>query len=471
MNEIVLSDKVYEYLYIFSPVYEFPLLHPVPLNREEGKDLREKNHILREEEIRTRFKEFKEKKYSLEKLIKLAVKEEHSILGEVLAQFYCDGLFDEKLFILLMELDDEGKDVYDYVRYLHRNESIDLNEVIGMIKKLSNNKNLLMNLISLEFIEDDDNALIAKEDEEIKKMYWSRNIRLRISDKAEHKVFMWALDECKKYGSLHTYLELLYDIRDKISFQELYNAIFAISNLKGDVPSSMTDYYLEEILKELQEAFIMDDEKCAELATLEWMCRNVLEWEQMKCMQKIMKNDPMFYAQLVRIIYKADDDDPSDKKKRELANKIYSGFDKAKFCPTEKDGKVSYENLKNWIEKFKELLVSQKQEGLFGNLVGRLLASSPIGEDGYSPCEAVRKIIEEYHSDSLKTSYVVAEENKRGVYTVDAGKSELILYHRYKKNAEGLQEQYPRTAEIYFTLSDIYKREADFERKRAEDEW
>ena len=215
----------------------------------------------------------------------------------------------------------------------------------------------------------------------------------------------------------------------------------------------------------------MDDEKCAELATLEWMCRNVLEWEQMKCMQKIMKNDPTFYAQLVRIIYKADDDDPSDKKKRELANKMYSGFDKAKFCPTEKDGKVSYENLKNWIEKFKELLVSQKQERLFGNLVGRLLAYSPIGEDGYSPCEAVRKIIEEYHSDSLKTSYVVAEENKRGVRTVDAGKSELILHHRYKKNAEGLQEQYPRTAEIYFTLSDIYKREADFERKRAEDEW
>lgn len=54
MNEIVLSDKVYEYLYIFSPVYEFPLLHPVPFSREECKDLREKNHILREEEIKTR---------------------------------------------------------------------------------------------------------------------------------------------------------------------------------------------------------------------------------------------------------------------------------------------------------------------------------------------------------------------------------------------------------------------------------
>lgn len=192
---------------------------------------------------------------------------------------------------------------------------------------------------------------------------------------------------------------------------------------------------------------------------------------------------PFFYAEkIVAIpnntnIFVYGEDEPCytrDKvvlRKRTKRNIINSGFDKAKFCPTEKDGKVSYENLKNWIEKFKELLVSQKQERLFGNLVGRLLAYSPIGEDGYSPCEAVRKIIEEYHSDSLKTSYVVAEENKRGVHTVDAGKSELILHHRYKKNAEGLQEQYPRTAEIYFTLSDIYKREADFERKRAEDEW
>ena len=38
--------------------------------------------------------------------------------------------------------------------------------------------------------------------------------------------------------------------------------------------------------KELDYPFIDDDEKCAELATLEWMCRNVLEWEYMKCMQK-----------------------------------------------------------------------------------------------------------------------------------------------------------------------------------------
>jgi hypothetical protein len=244
-----------------------------------------------------------------------------------------------------------------------------------------------------------------------------------------------------------------------------------ITELQGGISNSMTDYYLKEILQELQETSIMDEKKCDELALLEWTCRNVLEWDQMKCMQKVMKNNPKVYAELVGIIYKADDNESGNEGKKLLANKIYAGFEKAKFCPTEKDGKVSYENLKEWIEKFKDLLNSQKQERLFGNLVGRLLAYSPIGEDGYSPCEAVRMIIEEYYSDALKNSYVIAERNKRGAHVVDAGESELILCDRYQKNVQGLQEQYPRSAEIYFTLSDIYKSEAEFERKRAEDEW
>lgn len=237
------------------------------------------------------------------------------------------------------------------------------------------------------------------------------------------------------------------------------------------IPDDMADYYLREVLGKLQQAFISDTEKSVELAMLEWTCVNVLEWEDMKCMQKVMKEEPYFYAVLINIIYKTEDNEEVNEEKRELFNMVYSGFDKVKFCPAEKDGVVVYENLKNWIEKFRELLINQKQERLFGSLLGRLLAYSPDGKDGYAPCEAVRMIIEEYYTDSLKKSYVMEEENKRGVHTVDAGKSELILYQKYQKNAEALQEQYPYTAEIYFAISDDYKRWADYERKHAEDEW
>ncbi len=471
MNAIDMDEKIYDYVYIFSPKYNFPLLNPVPYSREESTEIRNKNHVLREEEINARIKEFKEIGYSINGLIQLAVTGKYELVGEVLAQFYCAGIFDEKVFFSLMNNDEEGKYVYGYVSYLHRKGTVDLGSVIEKVKSISDNKNLLTNIISLEIIEDSEKSFIANENEDIKEMYWSRNLRLRISDKAEHKVFVWAISECRKYGSFHSYLELLYGIKDKISIQELYKAILEISDIKSDVVNSMTDYYIKDILDILQRAFIEDDEKCEELASLEWLCRGALEWEYMKCMQKIMKNDPTFYALLVSVIYKVDDNETVDEEKRKLANKVYSGFDKAKFCPTEKDGQVIYENLKVWIEKFRELLINQKQERLFGNLVGRLLPYSPIGEDGYSPCEAVRMIIEEYFTDSLKSSYVVAEVNKRGVHTVDAGKSELMLHQRYQKNAEALQEHYPYTAEIYFAISDNYKREAEYERKRAEDEW
>ena len=470
MNEIIVDEKIYDFLCIFSHKYDFPLLNPIP-NSKEGTDIHDKNYILREKEIKARLKEFNEKGYSIDRLIQLAVQEKYEIVGEVFAQFYCNGSFNEKVLCSLIKNDEEGKSVYDYVSYIYRNGIIDLRKVVEQVKSISENKNLLTNLISLEIIDDCENALIASEDEDIKKMYWSKSVRLKISDKAEHRVFVWAIRECQKYGSFHTYLEFLYEIKDKISVQELYKATLEISDIKNNVVNSMTDYYLKGIFDILQKYFIEDDKKCTELATLEWFFRELLEWENMKCMQKIMKDDPTFYASLVSIIYKMDGCEDVDEAKRKLADKVYSWFNEAKFCPTEKNGKVTYENLKRWIEKFRNLLTSQKQEKLFGNLIGCLLAYSPIGEDGYSPCEAVRMIIEEYYTDSLKTSYVMEEENKRGIHIVDAGKSELILCQRYKENAEVLQEQYPYTAEIYFEISDNYKCESKYERKCAEDEW
>ena len=92
------------------------------------------------------------------------------------------------------------------------------------------------------------------------------------------QVFLWALNECEKYGTCDNYFELLYDVREKISIQELYDATVKISDMKGGIASSMTIYYIGEILKELQDAFITDDEKCAELVSVEWLCRNILEW-------------------------------------------------------------------------------------------------------------------------------------------------------------------------------------------------
>lgn len=473
LNEIVMNDGIYNFLYLFTSNYEFPLLHPVSFDREDNSGIRRnENALLREKEINTQISIFKRRQYSLEKLVVLAIKEDKKLLGEVLAQFYCGGNYDEKVLELLLKEDREGKHVYDYIRILMWKGSVSLKDALKKVKDISDNENLIVNLISLEEIKDDSNAIIAYENEAIKRAYWSRSIRLRISEKADEKVCLWALSECQKYGTLESYLEMLFDLKDKLKDIQLYEFIFAIEEMSSGIPNSMTDYYLSELLKIIQEKFLYDIEKCSKIAALEWLCRNILDWGQMKCMQYMMKIDPSIYANLIKIIYKSEEDgDVVDKEKSDLANKVYSGFDKAKFCPAEKDGKVNYESLKEWLEKFKELLILQRQGKLFENLIGRLLAYSPMGEDGYMPCEAVRIIIEEYYSEYLKTSYIVAEENKRGVHKADAGKSEMKLYQKYRNNAEVLQCKYPHTAEIYFDLSSSYKWQAERERKRAEDEW
>ncbi len=474
LDKIETEDPVYEYLYLFSNEYGFPLLSPVPYNREDDtKESRTKNKILRETEIISKIKTFKDENYSLEKLVDIVLQYNKKNLGSILAQFYCDGVYDEKIFEMLLRKDKEGESAYDFARTLFYKQTVDLKELLTKVKQSTSNENLIVNLIGLQLIDDYKNAIIESEDEAIKKAYWSRGFRLRIDSNANEELCIWALNECYKFGTLDTYIELLFDLREKLKPIQIYEYIIKIykMNMNSNSPSTMTDYYLEEILNIIQDSFLNEVEICQKIAELEWYCRNILEWEQMKCTQYMMKLDPTIYAGLVNIIYKTDEKDEVDEKKADLANKIYAGFNKAKFCPAEKNGKVKYEEIREWLDKFKKLLITQKQDRLFDRIIGRLLVYSPLGEDGYMPCEAVRKIIEENFSESLKNSYIIAEENKRGIHTVDAGKSEMILYEKYKRNAEAFQYQYPHTADIYFALSDSYRKQAEWERKRAEDEW
>lgn len=125
-----------------------------------------------------------------------------------------------------------------------------------------------------------------------------------------------------------------------------------------------------------------------------------------------------------------------------------------------------------WISQFKELLANNKQLKLFDHLIGRLLPYAPEGEDGIVPCEAVRRFIEDNVTPKMKSSFIVEEENRWGVHVVDGGKAERARSENYKKKADSLLEAgYPRTADIFMTISDNYRYMADEERRHAEDEW
>lgn len=471
-STISVENKVYDFLYLFTQSYDFPLLNPIPFHREEkSSSSREENKVLREKEILSQFKIFKENGYSIDELIELAATNDKYSIGEVLAEFYCENIFDKNIYVKLFESDASLKQAYEYARTLYHTGNVSVNAILKTTKEITKNSNFIACIISLEQISNDKTALIRDESEDVKKEYWSLNLRRTIADDVGESACLWALDQCKKYGTLDSYLQLLFDIKDQITDLNLYNSILYLTDFKTGVNHSMTDYYLKKLLEILQSKYNDDAERCTSLGFLEWQCREILEWEDMKCMQKVMKVDPSMYAMLAKAIFKSEETDEVTEEQRNIANKLYSGYNKAQFCPCEKDGRVDYDELKAWIDAFKDMLTAQKQLRLFEHLIGRLLVFSPPGEDGFMPCEAVRRIIEDNYSDSLKREYAIAEKNKRGVYTFSAGQEELQISENYKNNALHLQEKYPHTAEIYFYLSDSYKWDAEQERKRAENEF
>ena len=468
MNSIMVSNYVYDYLYLFENRYNFPLLNPEPFDKEETSN-RDINAERRSQEITSRMEEFKKNKYSLEELVKLACDYGYSEIGTVLAEFYSKDGFDEDVYDLLLSDDTREKYAYDYAKFFVANGRGYLNEIIRITRERVSNEQLLVKLISLEVIESP-NCIIANETESIKKRYWQSGI-YSMSIKAEHDTYTWALGECYRYGTAGALLALLFDAKEKLTPEDIYDYIFGIENMESCAGGQLSDYYLEELLKIIQAEYINIPDSCEKIAMLEWRCRNVLNWDQMVCLQKVMKSNPNFYGDLVMFLYKTDDG-KTDEEKSKIANKIYDGFHKAKFCPTEKNGNVDYDEFIFWVDGFKKILKNHNQSSLFGHLMGRLLPNAPKGQDGVIPCEAVRQYIEENLTDDMKSSFIVEEENKRGVYVVDGGRTEKNLSNTYKAMGDDLvRVGAPRTAEIYYEIGNHYNSMAQMERKRAEDEW
>lgn len=469
-------EPEYEYEYLFSHDYDFPILHPIPYDQENGQDVHSKNDELRENEIRSGLNEFRDRELNVEKLIQIVLRNSDttgSTLGEVLAKYYSNGKYEDNIFQLLLKYDIKGYQLYRYVRELLNHGETDIFSVYNRAKELDVNEDQLVNILSLQIIGNEEHMLIHDESDDIKTKYWENEGFFPISKDMSIEKRDKALNECFQFGTIGSYIRLLYELKEQLSNEDLFSRFIKIDNvdLIRRHAGRCYSYELEKLLSRLQAAYIDDREKAQSIGRIELIFAELLDWENMKCFQKEIKKDPVLYAEMNEIKFKKDVDSDDltqpDEERKKFVSYIYSLYQKAVFCPTEKNGDVSYDELKQWIEMFKELLENQHQKSQWERRIGRLLANSPVGKDGYMPCEAVRRIIEEYKSDEICSAFVSAERNKRGIFAASAGKEETIIAERYKRNAEALSVDYPWTAKIYRRLSEIYMQDATSERESA----
>lgn len=474
-NKIIVDDSIYDYLYLFMPIYEYPLLHPVSYkeNSHESYDTEEK---LVDEDITRAVKKFKEKGLSVYRLIDVAntTKTRESRIGYVIGHYFDNDKFNGDVFNAFLRY--SGNDdwqIYHYVRTVFNDTLSELQMIISKAKEKDCSNSLIARIISLQKVTSREECLIFHESDEIKAEFWKDPRAINLTQDAETEMLHEALMQCKMYGTLESYIEFIHLFLDKLSMDDLYHYVLHIEGmLNKRQDSSSIKWPIEKILERLQDCYYDDEEKSYHIARLEWIFGDLILWDHMKCLRRRLEKDPRIYAYLVEMVCRKDNEDVPDPVRQQRAAKMYGRFKEVQFCPAEEEGMVRYDKLKAWVNSFMKLLQEQNQSSLFEYILGELFANSPEDENGYMPCKAVCIVIEEQHSDCLDRAYETAIINKRGIYSPDGGKGETVLANQYQANADKLAEAgYSYTAQIYHNLSDYYLRMAEQERKEAEDEW
>ena len=464
LESINFTQQEYDFEYLFRPSYDGIILDPVPYDVDDKRDI---NESKTKDLLVKKINEFKENNYSLELLSKLCAQEKSSYLGRVLSDYWDDDNFDKNVFASLYKCQSKHEMAIEYIEGLARRGVDVYTNVNELSECVELDDDFRIILFRIEALYTDKKPLVDNASVEIKRAFW-KDFRWFSSNNMD-----WAVAECQQYGTVNSYLDLLYEFHENrnLTPEQLLEKMQRIDVMERGSINSMTDHYLKELLKPLQEQCIEDRDKCAKIAHIEIAFFYLLDWEDMKCFQKEIKHDPEMYAEMVSIIFRHDGDDPEERKTEEFRNYaqvIHRLFDMAKFCPCEENGTVSYDEIKVWVDKLIRILDSNHQKEMFGYVLGRLFAYAPKAADGHYPCEAVCQIIEEYGDESLLSEYRCELFNKRGIFSPSAGRAEKDIAEDYKDNADFLSIKYPKTADVFFKMSQRYVYDSDLERRRAE---
>ena len=465
LDEIHIDTLEYEYSYLFERYRGYPLLHPIPFNRE-GE--RKNNEVATQELVREKLIEFHELGYDLQILAKACAKESDTSLGKYLAMYWNGGKWKLNVFIDLLNAQESGEIALDYLKVLSYRESLPYYKII---KDLSNGGypvTFLAKIYRVEASRTKEIPLVTNAPDTIKKEFWKTSID------CESCNIQWVLIECKKYATVDVYLDQMHQIHyeNPLSADQIFECFEKIERMPQSGGDQSIGYHAEQLIGVMQKAYWDNPEKCIRVAGIELFFMDLLDWKSMKCYHHMIKQEPKLFAQLVNGIFKKDHGRIDEQLKDQICvQNMYKIYEKAHFCPTENNGEVLTESLEQWIERYKQLLIDQDQKSLFTATLGRLFAFSPEGLDGHEPCESVRNMIEKYGDDRMYHSYQIEVYNRRGVYCCSAGKEELKMADEFEKNAQYLEPNYPKTAKIFYGLSKTYESEAKRERVEAENDW
>ncbi|CAJ1784617.1 HigA family addiction module antidote protein [Aeromonas veronii] len=187
-------------------------------------------------------------------------------------------------------------------------------------------------------------------------------------------------------------------------------------------------------------------------------------------LERYIEDHPEVLVQAIVWAYKRNDceEDPSEfsvaaETTKSMAERGYKLIHALKRIPgSDEQGHIDAKRLAKWTGTVRKSCAELSRIEIADAVIGELLASAPIGEDGAWPCEAVRMMMEDIQSEGMMRGAHTGVYNSRGIHARGpGGNQERQLADKYRKWAQQIRMSSPYVAsELLMKLTETYEREA-----------
>lgn len=290
-----------------------------------------------------------------------------------------------------------------------------------------------------------------------------------------------AIGKLIEHGRPHAAIKFLDRMRrakKPIDTNQCVRALLAA--LSSNEPSyTMNEYIIVKLIKFLQEEPSVNQD---DLFRVEWAYVPLLDRHSDAAPQLLesrLANDPEFFSEVIRLIYRSKKKDQSSKEPTEdtkaIATNAWRLLHEWKTPPgAQKDGTFSEEHFTGWLQRVKAVCAESGHLEVAFIHIGEVLIHTPPDPDGLWIHRAVAAALNDREADDVRSGFRTGIFNSRGVHWVDpTGKPERELAEQFLSKAEEVENAgFQRFAVTLRGLADGYNREAEriiVEHKREEE--
>jgi hypothetical protein len=226
-------------------------------------------------------------------------------------------------------------------------------------------------------------------------------------------------------------------------------------------------YHMARLIKSVVESNRL---QASEVMHLEWIYFGALEYnaQHKLLIHQHLLSAPELLLQLIELMYRPKDGAEPSEREKSLASQVWRILHHwAPFKDVSSERMLKTEELEASIKSCRSLAAGKQYANYVDSLIGKALASCPLGTDGLWPHESVREVLESFGAvQEIADGFVVGKQNMRGVTgrrPGDGGEQERSLAAAYAEWQRALALTHPCTSGLLGRVTESYRSDATWQ--------